>query len=40
MRLKIRQRDRRKMLLHGLGARLAEFNRSGIAKEKKIIALP
>jgi hypothetical protein len=29
--------ETRKMLLHGLGARLREFNRPGIRKEKKFV---
>jgi len=35
MQAKTQRRDPGKMLLHGLGARLGEFNRPGIGKEKK-----
>jgi hypothetical protein len=37
MRFKAQRRDLRKMLLHGLGARLGDFNRPGIRKEKKFV---
>jgi hypothetical protein len=34
----VQRRAIRKMLLHGLGARPAEFNRPGLTKEKKFRA--
>jgi len=39
MRVNVQRRDRRKMLLHGVGGRQGEFNRPGIRKEKKFVVV-